>query len=57
MACGPCLPRALDFNTITEPQLRWIEGRLNTRPRKLLGFRTPLDVFAEGIVNPVANQS
>lgn len=53
----PYLPRALDFNTITEPQLRWIEGRLNNRPRKILGFRTPLDVFAEGISNPVANQS
>lgn len=51
------LPRSLDFSTITEPQLRWIEGRLNNRPRKTLDFRTPLDVFAEGIINPVANQS
>lgn len=51
------LSRAMDFSAITEGQLRWIEERLNNRPRKILNFRTPLDIFAEGITNPVANQS
>lgn len=51
------LPRSLDFGTITEQQLRWVEHRLNTRPRKTLRFKTPLDVFTEELLNPVANQS
>lgn len=51
------LPRSLDFATITDEQLRHVEHRLNTRPRKRLGFKTPLDVFAEAFNNSVANQS
>lgn len=51
------LPRSTDFNAITPATLRRIENRLNTRPRKTLGYRTPLAVFAESIVIPVANQS
>ena len=51
------LPRSLDFGTITEPQLRSIESRLNNRPRKTLNFLTPLDLFAEGINNPLPNQT
>lgn len=51
------LPRSLDFGTITDAQLRWVEHRLNTRPRKTLQFKTPLDVFTEELLNPVANQS
>ena len=50
------LPRRKDFSTITEARLRWIEARLYTRPRKILGFKTPLDVFEDSI-NSVANQS
>lgn len=53
----PYLPRKLDFGTITDEQLRGIERRLNTRPRKTLGFRAPLDVFLEETNHPVANQS
>ena len=51
------LPRSLDLGTITDAQLRWIEHRLNTRPRKTLQFKTPLDVFTEELLSPVANQS
>lgn len=50
------LPRNLEFATVTDDRLRWIENRLNTRPRKTLAYRTPLDVFV-GEINPVANQS
>ena len=50
------LPRHKDFSTITEAQLRWIETRLYNRPRKTLGFKTPLAVFEDSI-NSVANQS
>jgi len=51
------LPRSADFNAITAQSLRWIEERLNNRPRKTLSYRTPLAVFAEGYINPVANRS
>jgi len=29
---------------ISEEQIVWIESRLNNRPRKCLGFKTPLEV-------------
>lgn len=39
------LPETLDFSTVTARQLRRVEGRLNHRPRKCLGYRTPHEVF------------
>ncbi len=38
-------PRTLDFTTLTTQQLRNAEDRLNHRPRKCLGYRTPHEVF------------
>ena len=35
------LPKGTDFSTITTHQLKFIEKRLNHRPRKCLGFKTP----------------
>jgi len=40
------LPKATDFSTITKQQLQFIENRLNNRPRKCLGFKTPNEVAA-----------
>ena len=51
------LPRNMDFSTITDEYLRWVEQRLYNRPRKVLGFKTPLEVFTEESLNRVANQS
>ncbi|MFA0924777.1 IS30 family transposase, partial [Xanthomonas fragariae] len=51
------LPRQTDFSTIAHAHLRWIEQRLYNRPRKVLGFKTPLDVFSEEVLNSVANRS
>ncbi|KLB13184.1 transposase, partial [Xanthomonas hortorum pv. gardneri] len=51
------LPRHIDFSTITDAHLRWIEQRLYNRPRKILGFKTPLEVFSEEVLNSVANRS
>ncbi|ENZ96713.1 IS1112 transposase [Xanthomonas fragariae] len=48
------LPRQTEFSPITDADLRWIEQRLYNRPRKILGFKTPLDVFSEEILNSVA---
>lgn len=39
------LPKGTDFATIPEETISLIEHRLNTRPRKRLGWRTPLEVF------------
>lgn len=43
------LPKRTDFATISNGRIRDIEYRLNTRPRKRLGWRTPLEVFNQGV--------
>lgn len=39
------LPKSRDLSTLTGPEIRKIENRLNHRPRKCLGFLTPHEVF------------
>lgn len=39
------LPKGTDFATIPDTTIRDVEYRLNTRPRKRLGWQTPLEVF------------
>lgn len=39
------LPKGMDLSTVTPQALRYIEENLNTRPRRVLNFRTPLEVF------------
>lgn len=39
------LPKKTDFSQVTSADLVWIMDRLNLRPRKCLGFRTPFEVF------------
>ena len=38
-------PKGTDFATIPNEQVKEVETRLNTRPRKRLGYRTPQEVF------------
>lgn len=38
-------PKKLDFGTVTHGDLRHAEHRLNYRPRKCLGYRTPHEVL------------
>jgi len=38
-------PKKHDFTTITDVALQHVEDRLNNRPRKTLGYRTPNEVF------------
>jgi len=40
------LPKGTDFNRITCEQIAHIESLLNNRPRKCLGFKTPLEAAA-----------
>ena len=37
-------PKKTDFNTISNEEISFVERELNTRPRKRLGWRTPLEV-------------
>lgn len=39
-------PKGTDFCMISESALAMVEDRLNTRPRKRLGWRTPLEIFS-----------
>src|SRR5690606_34823003 len=38
-------PKGTDFNLITKERLKEVQDQLNTRPRKVLNWRTPKDVF------------
>jgi len=38
-------PKKTDFSLISDQEIRLIEKRLNNRPRKSLGFLTPLEVY------------
>lgn len=38
-------PKKYDFNLITEEELKHVVKKLNDRPRKRLGFKTPRQVF------------
>ena len=39
------IPKKRRMETVTEEELTMIENRLNHRPRKRLGFKTPYEVF------------
>ena len=41
------LPKGANLKSYSDTDLRRIEQLLNHRPRKILGFRTPAEVFAE----------
>ena len=43
------LPKGTDFGKITEEQISWNEFRINQRPRKWLGFKSPLVVAAHDV--------
>lgn len=43
------LPKGTDFATVSDERIKEIEHRLNTRPRKRLGWRTPLEVFNRSV--------
>lgn len=43
------LPRSTDLTTVSQTRLDQIADKLNRRPRKTLGWRTPDEVYAEAI--------
>jgi IS30 family transposase len=43
---GRCFPKGTDFSKITDEQVAWVESRINNRPGKCLGYKTPAEVYA-----------
>jgi transposase, IS30 family len=41
------LPKKTDFTTVSYNQIKMIKDRINNRPRKVLGFKTPKEALAE----------
>lgn len=39
-------PKGTDFSTLTKADVQRVENKLNSRPRKILGYKTPAEVFA-----------
>lgn len=39
-------PKGTDFAKITDEHVAWVEARINNRPRKCLGYKTPAEVAA-----------
>jgi len=48
------LPKGMNLNLVTQNELTSVEYALNHRPRKILGFRTPHEVFSELKLNNIA---
>jgi IS30 family transposase len=42
-------PKGTDFRLVSEAEIKRVEYALNTRPRKRLGYKTPLAVFNESV--------
>ena len=38
-------PKRTDFSMISDDEIRFVENELNSRPRKRLGYRTPLEAW------------
>ena len=43
-------PKGTDFNTITKKRLKEVQDQLNERPRKVLDWKTPKEVFEDLIL-------
>lgn len=43
------VPKKRSMESITDEEIKMIENRLNNRPRKRLGFRTPAEVFHQSL--------
>ena len=39
------LPKSVDFKDVTDDEIQAIENHLNNRPRKILGYKTPMEVM------------
>lgn len=44
-------PKGMSFENITNEQVQYVENKLNNRPRKRFGFKTPNQVYLHKILN------
>lgn len=47
-------PKGTDFNKVSRREIKKVQKMLNERPRAVLGYRTPKDVFQEEILKACA---
>lgn len=38
-------PKGTDFNNVTAKQLKYVQDKLNNRPRKIINYKTPNEIF------------
>lgn len=50
-------PKGTDFSKITKEQIKYVQDKINNRPMKLLGFRTPKEVHDEMVLNYLQGKS
>lgn len=43
------LPKSTEFTDVSDAEIQIIENRLNNRPRKVLQYKTPFEVFFSGL--------
>ncbi|KZN50871.1 IS30 family transposase [Pseudoalteromonas luteoviolacea] len=43
------LPKGTDFSTVTDKQIKEIEHKLNSKPRRCLGYKTPFEIYNEKV--------
>jgi IS30 family transposase len=46
-----CFPKRTDFHQVSQQQVNEVVARLNSTPRKVLRYQTPLEVFTAHITN------
>jgi IS30 family transposase len=47
-------PKGMNFETITDEHIQMAMNRLNNRPRKTLGYKTPNEVFFQAVIKQAA---
>ena len=50
-------PKGTDFSKITEEQIKYVQDKINNRPMKLLGFKTPKEVHDKMVLNYLQDKS
>jgi IS30 family transposase len=40
-------PKKIPFDNISDSELQWVARKLNSRPRKCLGYKTPFELFSK----------
>lgn len=44
-------PKKTDFTVVSDEEIKYVENELNTRPRKRLNWKTPLEIFSVALAD------